>query len=239
MRQVPYYLLIGNGRMSRHMQHYFSLLGLSFATWQRQEPEAKLQQQLQHATHILLLISDHAIEEFNAQKLKNSSAMRLHFSGSLLSEQVYGVHPLMTFNPQLYDFEKYQSVSFVIDHNAPDFAELLPGVPNPHVRLHQSFKAKYHALCVMSGNFSCLLWQKLFTSLEQEFNLPASIAHSYLQQVTQNLIQDSASALTGPLVRNDINTINKNLQALQADPFAEVYASFVACYQKLKQESPI
>ena len=66
----------------------------------------------------------------------------------------------------------------------------------------------------MSGNFSCLLWQKFFASLEHEFNLPPAIAFPYLIQQMNNLLHDPQAALTGPLVRNDKDTIEKNLAAL-------------------------
>lgn len=235
MRQVPRYLLIGNGRVARHFQYYFTQLGLSFNSWQRSQSLTELQQHILDATHILILISDQQINEFIRLHLHYTRAYLIHFSGSLISEKAYGAHPLMTFNPTLYPIEQYPQIPFVIDQDAPDFDVLLPGLSNPHVRLPKEFKAKYHALCVMSGNFSCMLWQKLFSSLEQEFNLPAETAQLYLQQQTKNLLTHPKTALTGPLVRGDLVTIEKNLQALQGDPFKEVYESFVKCYENLKE----
>jgi predicted short-subunit dehydrogenase-like oxidoreductase (DUF2520 family) len=152
-----------------------------------------------------------------------------------VSQQAYGAHPLLGLNSELYSLTQYQSIPFIIDHDTPPFTSLLPGLPNSHVRLHSTLKAKYHALCVLSGNFSCLLWQKLFASLEQEFHIPASIAYPYLQQQTQNLLSHPETALTGPLTRNDINTIENNLAALKDDPFQEVYQSFVTCYHQSKK----
>ncbi|EKD71772.1 MAG: hypothetical protein ACD_46C00103G0013, partial [uncultured bacterium] len=128
----------------------------------------------------------------------------------------------------------YQSIPFILDHDAPSFSELLPGLPNSHVRLHKSLKAKYHALCVMSGNFSCLLWQKLFSDFEKELKLPREVAYPYLQQQMHNLIDNPTQALTGPLIRGDTKTIEKNLSALEGDPFKQVYESFIACYQQMK-----
>lgn len=233
MRQVPRYLLIGNGRVAQHIQHYFTQLSLSFVTWQRSQPLIELQQHINDVTHILVLISDQQIEEFITLHLQNTNALRVHFSGSLISEKAYGAHPLMTFNQALYPFEQYQKIPFVIDQDAPAFDVLLPGLQNPHVRLAKSLKTKYHALCVLSGNFSCMLWQKLFSSLEQEFNFPGDIAQLYLQQQTQNLITHPKTALTGPLVRGDQLTIEKNLTALEGDPFKQVYESFVKCYKNI------
>lgn len=239
MRQVPHYLLIGDGRVSRHFQHYFSLLGLSFSVWQYRQPVIQLSALLRDCTHILLLVPDRAIDEFITSHLSSTQAVCLHFSGSLVSQHAYGAHPLMTFAADFYTLLQYQEITFVVDDNAPAFIELLPGLPNQHVRLNTALKAKYHALCVLSGNFSCLLWQKLFTSFEQELGLDASIAHAYLKQQTHNLLLNAESALTGPLTRGDMQTVKYNLQALQADPFQQVYQSFVQCYLQNKNAGKI
>lgn len=232
MKQVPpHYLLIGNGRVSRHFQHYFSLSNISFSVWHRNFPHAKLNEQLKFCTHILVLISDDWIERFITENLSNTSALCIHFSGSLVTEKAYGAHPLMTFRNELYSQDRYLTMHFVIDQDAPNFEILLPGMLNPHSRLEKKLKEKYHALCVLSGNFSCMLWQKLFSSLENEFNIPQAAAHPFLKQQTQNILDHYQSALTGPLVRDDKKTIRKNLSALDEDSFQKIYQSFVACYE--------
>jgi len=236
MRQVPHYLIIGNGRISRHFQHYFSQLKLSYCVWHRSFSPKRLKQALKSATHVLILTSDHAIEDFVKKYLQDSSCLLIHFSGSVITSHAFGAHPLMTFNHDKYDLSLYQSIPFIVDHDAPDFSELLPGLQNPHVRLHTSLKEKYHALCVLSGNFSCLLWQKLFSSFENELQIPADIAQLYLVQQTKNLLSHWPSALTGPLARKDQKTINTNLNALVNDPFYGVYQSFVTCYEKILSE---
>jgi predicted short-subunit dehydrogenase-like oxidoreductase (DUF2520 family) len=236
MRQVPRYLLIGNGRVARHFQHYFSLLNVAFETWNRKQTIDSLTKQAADATHILLLISDKAIDDFIATHLSYTQAKLIHFSGSLLSQYAYGAHPLMSFTETLYDLEHYQKIPFVLDHDAPEFETLLPCLSNPHFSLHKSLKPKYHALCVLSGNFSCLLWQKIFSSFESELHLPHEIAFPFLTQQTNNLLLNHKNALTGPLVRDDYKTIEKNINSLANDPFQEIYKAFVNCYQKLKSE---
>jgi predicted short-subunit dehydrogenase-like oxidoreductase (DUF2520 family) len=233
MRQVPQYLLIGSGRVARHFQYYFSLVDIPFLTWHRKESLAKLNHQLKQASHVLLLISDKAIDLFITEHLQKYKTTLIHFSGSLISKNSYGAHPLMTFNDSLYTLEQYQSIPFIIDHDAPEFTSLLPGLNNQHVRLHTSQKSRYHALCVLSGNFSCLLWQKLISTMENDFQFPKEITHSYLMQQTRNLLHHPDTALTGPLVRNDMETIQKNINSLADDPFQDIYKSFVSCYHKL------
>ncbi len=236
MRQVPHYLIIGNGRVARHFQHYFTLCHLPFSIWHKGMTLDALKTILPSITHILILISDQHIDAFIQENLLTTPARMIHFSGSLISPYAVGAHPLMSFSDTLYDLAKYQSIPFVVDNDAPAFETILPGLPNASFKINKHLKAKYHALCVLSGNFSCLLWQKLFDSLEQEFNLPANIAHAYLQQQTQNLLENSKTALTGPLVRNDTLTLKNNLDSLQDDPFQAIYHSFITCYQQLQSK---
>lgn len=234
MRRVT--LIVGNGQLAHHFQHYFSLLKITFFSWNRTEPIAELHEKvtLIGEGRILLLITDNAIESFIEEHLQNTPAILIHCSGSLVTQKAYGLHPLMTFSKNLYSEAVYRSIPFVIDENATEWDELFPDLPNSHFRLNPSLKAKYHALCVLSGNFTCILWQKLFKDFEEELQLPASAAHAYLTRQMQNLIEGPKVALTGPLVRNDHNTIAQNLQALEGDPFQELYQSFLQCYQKIK-----
>jgi 2-dehydropantoate 2-reductase len=220
-------LIVGNGRMARHMARYRELLDLPFERWHR-----GMDGPLPAASHILLLISDAAIEPFIAQHLSGTQATVVHFSGALATNAAFGAHPLMTFGSDLYDLETYKSFCFVIDADAPDFSNLLPGLPNAHVRLAKEQKTKYHALCSMAGNFSCLLWQKFFDALQKDFNLPPETGQAFLKQQTANLLHDYKTALTGPLARGDMETVDKHMAALQGDNWQAVYRAFVDTYIK-------
>ena len=231
MRQVPNYLIIGNGRVARHLCRYFTLLKIKkYSCWDRSQPLERLHELAASATHLLVAIKDSAIEPFIDEHLGHYAAKKIHFSGSLVTKKAYGAHPLMTFGPKMYDLEKYLAIPFVIDAKAPPFRDLFPGLHNPHVRLNPAQKAKYHALCVMAGNFSCLLWQKLFDSLHSEFGIRPHTADMYLRQQTENLLADYKTALTGPLARGDQETLKRNLKALEGDPFQAVYQAFVKAH---------
>lgn len=210
MGQVPCYGIIGNGRVAKHMRHYLDILGLAW-----RDGNAEL---------TLLLVSDSALHELAAK----TRGTCLHFSGSQIIEGCPAAHPLYTFGNELYEEACYRSIPFVVDESAPDCP--LPGLPNPIFRINQELRPLYHALCVLAGNFSCMLWQRLFCGFEEQLGLPREVAFPYLQRIAANL-QGSGSALTGPLVRNDWNTIDSNLKALTDDSFHEVYSSFVDAWQ--------
>jgi predicted short-subunit dehydrogenase-like oxidoreductase (DUF2520 family) len=240
MRQVPStYLVIGSGRVAKHFERYLSLLDLPFKAWSRRHHTV---QELRHLAEvcspILLLISDTAIPEFLSLHPFLNSKNLVHFSGSLTVEGVQSAHPLMTFAPGVYDLETYKNIPFILSDEGPDLAVLLPGLPNQAYRISEQKRPYYHALCVLSGNFTALLWQKFYKELESRFQLPPEVLHPYLKQVMQNLLTSSQQALTGPLARGDQKTISANLKALENDHFQGIYQAFVEAYKKTEFIQP-
>ncbi len=231
MRQVPEFGIIGNGRVARHFQHYLQLLGIPVRTWSRAESSIPAAEALRACDTVLLLVSDDAIVPCAEAWPEPRRTRLVHFSGSLVTPLAHAAHPLMTFGPELYDLDTYRAIPFVLDAGGPPFAELLPGLRNPSFTIPAADRPYYHALCVMAGNFSTLLWQKLFAEFEARFGIPASAAHPYLARVAANLAGDAGRALTGPIARNDARTIAANLEALEGDPFQAVYAAFVRAHE--------
>ena len=243
------YALLGAGRAAAHFAHYLDHLGIPYRRWNRVKSDESqslltLQEILSGATHAVLLVSDSAIESsaLQARKLQEESFPQqrttwIHFSGSLTTSLAWGCHPLMSFTQdRLYDPETYRSMSFIVDRDAPAFGELLPGLLNPHFRLDPAKKALYHALCVLSGNFTALLWGKFFDDLENRLLIPKKAALPYLQTVSENLRRNPSAALTGPLVRGDQETLERNHSALNGDPYQAVYDAFVRAYQEKTHE---
>lgn len=224
------YGIIGHGNMAKHMVHYLRLLNLPYQQWYREQPKNRLMALAKQCSPILVLINDDAIDAFIEQHTCLKNSLLVHFSGKLVSQLAYGVHPLFSFTHTLYSLDDYQKVPFISETEAPPLTTLLPGLPNPHVTIPIASKSLYHALCVLSGNFTVMLWQKLFAEFTQTLGIPKTMAYPYLQQVTHNLLTDSDHALTGPLVRKDENTIRDHLASLKNDPFCAVYQAFLAAF---------
>lgn len=230
MRQVPKYAIIGNGRVAKHILHYFNLAQIDCVHWFRQSNQSLINV-VENTSHILLLIPDREIDAFIHQHACLSKKILIHFSGCLHSALVNGAHPLTTFGPELYTLEDYQKILFVLDDKSLNFENLLPGLSNAHVRIHQEDKAYYHSLCVMANNFTTLLWQKFFNELQTRFKISPQQAQSLFEQTIKNIQSDYQTALTGPLVRQDKITIEKNLHALSQDPFQTVFKAFIEAYE--------
>jgi len=235
------YAIVGGGRLARHFSQYFRLLDISHTCWARDvrspfnsfdlpDAEQRLRATVAGAERVLLLVSDNAIGLLLKQYPFLHEKRLIHCSGALSIPGVAGAHPLMTFADDLYDLETYQSVPFVLE-DGQDFAELFPGLSNSNFNIDVEGKARYHALCVMAGNFPQLLWKGVSDRFEAQLGLPAQALHSYLEQLSNNFIQAPDTALTGPLVRDDAQTIERNLNALAGDPLQDLYRAFVNYYQ--------
>ncbi len=222
-------LIIGSGRLARHFQFYFQEKNIPFISWNRSQDLKILQDLVPLSTHILLAISDSALESFIRENLVGASQPIVHFSGALNIVGAASAHPLFSFGPDLYAPEAYEKIHFAIT-GASQLNRLIPGISNPFTIVAPKDKALYHALCVMGGNFPILLWQKMNEGLK-DLGLPAEASKIYLQTLVENFNRLGRKALTGPLVRKDFSTIETNLRALSGDPFQKVYAAFVEAYK--------
>ncbi|MBS0288436.1 MAG: DUF2520 domain-containing protein [Proteobacteria bacterium] len=236
MRQVPIpflsYLIIGDGRMAKHFCHYLNLLNLPFFQWARNKhPHETLLKQCALASHILILISDTQIASIAKQIPQQENQIILHFSGNLTLDSIYSAHPLGTFSHTLYTLEEYLALPFILESHGPPLCSLLPGLTNDAYFIPKALKSYYHALCVLSANFTCILWKKFFHELHNTLNLPPTIGLPYLTQTLQNIQKNPNGALTGPLARNDQQTIQGNLTALKNDPFFDIYNAFVNLFK--------
>ena len=237
MRQVPEQHatplgIVGSGRVARHFHHYFTLLGLPVCVWSRRGRAPSPPDALASCRTVLLLIRDEAIVPFVDAWPALQEKRLVHCSGSLVTPAAEGAHPLMTFGPTLYELAEYRAIPFVLDAGGTPFAELLPGLQNPSFMIPAVERPYYHALCVMAGNFSTILWVKLFDELHRRFGMPASAAHPYLARVAANVMADADQALTGPLSRGDAKTVTANLRVLEGDSFHAVYSAFVKVYDQ-------
>ena len=147
-------------------------------------------------------------------------------------DNCHGAHPLMTFGHSKYKLSTYLRIPFILEEGGPPFSELLPGLRNESYAIPKEMKSYYHAICVLGGSFTTILWQKFFKELKGKFNLKKKIAYPYLEQIVENLIVKANKALTGPLDRDDQETIQANLEALKDDPYKKVYEAFVEIYNQ-------
>ncbi|MDT2757874.1 DUF2520 domain-containing protein [Enterococcus asini] len=150
-----------------------------------------------------------------------------HCSGALTSEiftpKIAGVH-YYSFHPMLaigntHSFQSLSQAAFTLE--GLDVANILPELSclkNPIHTLASKEKVRYHAGCVFLSNLVIALAQT-GTTLLKDCGLPESFvfgaSHTLLQQNINQLASVGATkALTGPIERNDVQTVTRHLEVL-------------------------
>lgn len=231
MDTKPTYGLIGRGRVATHMARYLELEAQPFVSWHRGaalSPEAALAP----SDVLLLAISDDALRPFVDAHPELADRPLVHFSGSLAVDGLHGAHPLMTFGPERYDRETYRSIPFITECGGARFGDLFPGLVNPSWAIAAELKPLYHALCVLAGNCTTLLWAKAIRDFESRLGVPGAALQPFLERTCRNVAASGGGALTGPLARRDRGTVERDLEALADDPFAPVYRAFAEAFER-------
>jgi len=225
-------LLIGSGRLARHLQHYFHLEGIAFSQWDRHQDPHLLRTRITAASHVLLAITDSALEGFYQKHLAGLDKKVVHFSGASNIENVPCAHPLMTFGADLYEHSFYQQISFILS-GANNLTELLPGLKNSSFVLPEEKKSLYHAYCVLGGNLTFALHLKALEGL-QKLGIPETAVAPYLQQSLKNALSGDWSNWSGPILRKDQQTIDKNIESLKSENMDHIYKAFVQTFNSEK-----
>ena len=228
------YGVIGDGRLAKHLIHYFSLKKIPFKTWSRKKDKLDLKERLSSCDILLFAVKDNVIEEL-IKRQNFSAKVCVHFSGSLTTQCAQGFHRLASFGDKLFDLNFYERIAFVVEKGQYSFSQIFPSLKNPNFSISSSEKSFYHSMCVLSGNFTAILWHKVFTEMKDKLGLPGQVLVPYMESVFSQIKSDHKRALTGPLIRKDRQTVANNILALKGDPFEVVYRSFVEAYEKSKE----
>lgn len=222
-------LIIGSGRMATQFRYALEKLKVPYSIWLRSEGAFTLGGKTQKAKRVLLLLPDKALSSFvddHAPFLRDK--ILIHFSASHRDPRILGFHPLGTFNrEQEIDFNE---VAFHGVHPESLFREALPYLTNNYSQLSEEQMQSYHALCVVGANFSAVLWNAFFKEMKN-LGVSESAAKNYFKMFAANVARNPSAAITGPLVRNDHRTIEKNISALEnKKELQAIYKAFVQVF---------
>ena len=229
-------LLLGRGKLARHLHHYLNLLNIPHEVWEnaRDLQNQGLKDKLNRSNLIWILVS-HTLQSLRTDPV-DSNVCWMHASAANTIPGMLTLHPLMTFGPELYPPQTYEVIPFTHfneEQSQPSllFSDFLEVLPNPKKPMPLAERAFYHAACVMMSNFPQILWNAVTQKTEKNLQLSKKDFEPILRQTLENFFTLGESALTGPLVRNDQATQEKNIHALNPD-FAQLYRSFVLFYQQ-------
>ncbi len=225
MNDVKTILIVGSGRLATHLNYWVGLQNTPYKilNWDRHQDPHLIKTYIQQADAVWLAVSDSAIVSFYEKYLQGFNLHVVHFSGALHDDRILCAHPLMTFTNNIYPDDVYEKVHFAIT-GREKLTDVLFGFQNSYFQLSADDKPLYHALCVVAGNFPQMLWTEI-SKICAEKNIPIHAFDNYLRQCVENFISAGAASMTGPFVRNDLATIEKNKSALTA-PLKNIYQTF-------------
>lgn len=207
----------------------------------------------QNADIVLLTVADDAIQavcqELVATQSIKPAAIVAHCSGALSSDilnshvgAVASVHPLQTFPDVAAALPKVAGTYCYCEGDATALAALTPLIESLQmqpVTIQAKNKALYHAAAVMACNNLVALMEAALTlgeaaEIDREVMWPSlkPLIDATLQNIGQ---QGTKAALTGPVARGDIASVQSHLQAMHASPLLD--DTVLASYQALGQQA--
>ncbi len=186
---------------------------------------------------ILITVSDDAIAQV-AEELAASEAIRpgdivAHCSGALPSSvlqplanlgcHIASIHPLQTFPTVEAALDKLPGTYFFCEGDARAVAVLMKFVATiggKPVKMNPKGKALYHAAAVMACNYLVTLMDAA-QALVEGAGIKPGPALAALEPLVRSTVDNvfamgPGKALTGPIVRGDIETVRRHMQAIAA-----------------------
>lgn len=169
-----------------------------------------------------------------------SGKLAVHMSGSLESREMaalqgrcaglYSLHPMTSITGDPLDFSR---VHLTLEGSGTDAAEaamraFLQAMDLHCTRISGAHKLLYHAASCLSANYTVTLVdiaQKIYRDIGFDEATAQALLLPLMRQVIENIAEKgSAKALTGPISRGDVGTLQKHLAALAAyGQYEDVY----------------
>lgn len=193
---------------------------------------------LGEASCVLVTVRDAQLDgalEFLSTAPLGVRSVVLHASGSAdpvgLGALRLADHPCGTFHPLVALSDPTSApqtlrgawIGVDGDDDARRVSERLAAAVGAHVlRIPPGEKPRYHAAAVFASNFPTVL-MGLAEELLREVGIAPEIARQALHPLFASAVENmrsggGAAALTGPIVRGDVDTVERHLRALRAHP---------------------
>lgn len=193
----PQFTILGRGRAGRALAE--ALGGIAALETHEAMPEGP----------VLLAIPDSAIHMYS-MRFPGRCA---HLSGSLHIDGLPSLHPLTSFDGAAGDWD---GVPLAITGTPPkvilDAFVSLGFIP---FELPANLKPLYHACAVLASGHAATLWVAADAILKSSgINLPGRGLLGLAESTFNNIAKHGPKGITGPFVRGDIETIQRDSQAL-------------------------
>lgn len=199
---------------------------------------AELSTLMEESSLIMLSTPDDQIEllaeQLSKKKANFEEKVFGHFSGSLSSEvlsplqkkgaRIFSLHPAQSFSDPAVALQNLPKTVFTAEGSRgyeEVMSELFQGFPNRILKIDSSAKVSYHTAMVMLSNYLVTLYalsQEMLQGTGLSDGEATALLLPLLDSTVHNLRDKGLRALTGPLERGDLKTIEKHLLALEDQP---------------------
>ena len=164
-----------------------------------------------------------------------------HCSGAMSAEETfpdiseygasgYSIHPLFPISSKYESFKELQSAFFCIEgseEHLGDWEKLFERLGNDIRIIPGSMKSEYHAACAISSNLVCALAAKSLSLMKKcgfsETEALKAFEPLIMSNIRRILAVGPQEALTGPVERNDIETVARHIQCMDNDTDRDMY----------------
>lgn len=193
----------------------------------------ELEKLVEESDTIFLTVPDDVIEEVwdCLKKFPIKGKMICHCSGSLSSTifsniedtGAYGfsIHPLLAISDRYSSYKELPKAIFTIEGNKEkieDISSLFEKIGIKVETISSEVKMKYHAAAVMSSNLVVALIESAQNQLVKcgfsQQSACAALEPLIRGNVEKVLKNGTINALTGPIERNDIGTVQKHMSVI-------------------------
>ena len=243
---------IGAGRVGFSLGKYFSVNGIDIVGYYSKNKEnaylasgftssecyINLNDIVDDCDTLFLTVNDDSISEIAKEfyKMNIKNKIIIHTSGAKSSlclgrlrddNYCYSLHPIYAFSDRYESYKGLNKAAFTIEGH-PKYMDILcnmiKGLGNNIVRINSDQKVRYHASCVMMSN---LVNSLIELSLKELSEIGINDRNLFTPLILNNIInvidKGPIEALTGPIKRNDINTIKNHLNEL-SDEALDIYS---------------
>ncbi len=211
-------------------------VALEAADFTRSGMYTSLSELVKSSDMIFITTTDSTIENVwgDVKELSIENKIFCHCSGALSSDIFkgieekgafgYSIHPLFSCSSKTSSYKNLYDALITIEGSKErllEVEELFKGLGNKTKIIDSSQKIKYHAAAVFASNQTIALAGQAADILEQcgftRYEAIKSILFLMGHAIENIEIQGLAEALTGPVERNDIVTVQKHLQVLSEE----------------------
>lgn len=227
---------IGRGRIGCSLSKYFANHGMKTLSESGSAPSYA---GLSCCDIIFITVPDKAISTIAKKLPAEYSGIICHCSGALSSDVLCcannkcSVHPMLAVSSKSTDMS---NAFFTLEGDEAalnTIGMLLDKCGNSFRIISKADKIKYHAAACFASNFVISVCEKAYSLLEEcgfsKFEAQSALKPLMTENMTNICRTDPENALTGPIDRNDIQTVKSHLEVLDGKS-SELYR---ACSKEL------